>query len=403
MPVVTAVQPTASPAVRGRLGFARPERIEPDAERRGLLRARTIEPAPLDDTTLDVRPCEITDLASHDERPTLAVHGFERVTLAPTPGLREVLATIRDQRSIGAADARALRRLLTKGTIALADGSRLKIVYVAGDGVIIRCAGPAGIDRDGNRLGGDHDGAVNVHIDQDILGTPVRQMLRGAAPTLFHHDAPDSANHRSPLWLVNVWLPLHQITRPLALVDVRTVERRSQQLRYALPTEGILDRDQSRNVNDIWSLRHDPAQRWYFTSELGIGDAYVFDTLGTPHGAFHLPGEEIAADRYRRLVEAERALDAADTDAVVAATAVEPPSPGAVATAPLAAAVATMDDVLVEARIRLDALVADGDARARWVERSAQARANVVRSSVEVRAVAVRLPGRRRALPPSST
>lgn len=391
---MTTTYPSAASTVRAPLGFAREERITADETRPGLLRSATIEPAPLDGATLDLRATDIRDLAAGGERPTLGVQGFERIDLAPTPGLRPLLGRIRDQQSISDEDIRRLRRQLATGTIALADGSRLKILFVVGEGVIMRRAGPAGIDLDGGP-GGTHDGAINVHVDQDVLGTPVRQMLRGAAPRLFHHDAPDSTNRRSPLWLVNLWLPLQQITRPLTLVDTRTVNRRTQQLRYALPLDGILERDdEARRTNDIWALRPDPTQQWYFTSELGVGDAYVFDTLSTPHTAFHLPGEDAAADRYRRLLDVERALLTGEPATVDAAT--DTLLPVAPTTTPLATAIATMDDLLIEANHRRDVLVAEGDARGRWTARSAVARNAVVRSSIEVRAIAIRRPRHRR-------
>jgi hypothetical protein len=143
-------------------------------------------------------------------------------------------------------------------------------------------------------LGADHDAAREVHADQDVEGTPLRQILRGAAPWLFHHDSPDRRNLRSPIHLINLWIPLEQATRPLALMDRRTLDRKAHQLRYGLPTDDFLRRREDMRINDIWTFLHDPRQQWYFTSSMPANTAYVFETLGTPHGSFILPGEALA-------------------------------------------------------------------------------------------------------------
>jgi len=158
------------------------------------------------------------------------------------------------------------------------------------------------------------------------LGAPknidlaLRVHERGYPPVLIlRHDAPDSSNRRSPLMLVNLWLPLRQLTRPLTLMHNASLDRRRDQCRYGLPTEGILNRSGERAVNDIWAFLHDEAQEWYFHSELALGQAYVFDTLSTAHGSCVLPGEDVAADRYRRLAAAEAAIGERDTAALRAA------------------------------------------------------------------------------------
>src|SRR5690606_15209679 len=104
-----------------------------------------------------------------------------------------------------------------------------------------------------------------------------------------------------PLVLVNLWIPLQQVTRPLALMDRRTLDARAHQLRYALPTDGFLEREEDTRENDIWAFLHDAGQQWYFHSHMGHDRAYVFDTLGEPHGAFILPGEDVAEYYYLQL------------------------------------------------------------------------------------------------------
>ena len=108
--------------------------------------------------------------------------------------------------------------------------------------------------------------------------------------------------------LINLWIPLQQITRPLVLMDKRTLDRGQHQLRYGLPTDAFLDRDEDRRVNDIWTFLYHDQQRWYFTSEMDSKRAYVFDTLGTPHGSCIVPGEELAERRYRLLDAAREAV-----------------------------------------------------------------------------------------------
>ena len=382
-----------APTVTSVLGFARPDRVSPDGERPGLRRAATIEPQPLDDTTLAMHECAIRDLAGlEDQEPRLDEAGFAIADLPDRAGLHDTLrAVLRDQQ-VNPHNEAAIRRSLSRARLRLRDGTRLLILHVAAEGLLFRSQGPAGIDVHGGAADGEvrHGGAVNVHADQDVLGTPLRQLMRGHAPRVFRHDAPDSSNRRSPLMLVNLWLPLRQVTRPLALMHSGSLDRRRDQCRYGLPTRGILDRSGARAVNDIWAFLHDDAQEWYFHSELGLGQAYVFDTLSTAHGSFVLPGEDVAADRFRRLAAAEVAIRDQDAAALTAAVAGRGASD--VATASLRRGVATMDSVLDE--VSSDAGWLAADAALDWISRSEAARAAVVRSSIELRAVAIRLPSR---------
>jgi hypothetical protein len=375
--------------VRSPLGFARPERVGPDPERPGVLRSATIEPRPLDGTTLAMHECEIHDLAAGDApAPRFDDAGFTIVDLPDRRGLHDALRAALLDEQLTIHHEAAIRRSLGGAQLRLRDGTRLLILHIAEEGLLFRREGPAGIDPGGPADGGvRHGGAVNVHADQDVLGTPVRQLLRGQAPRLLRHDAPDSANRRSPLQLVNLWLPLRQAVRPLVLMHSASLDRRRHQCRYGLPTEGILDRSGAGAVNDIWAFLHDEAQAWYFHSELDLGQAYVFDTLSTAHGSCALPGEEIAADRYRRLAAAEEAVRVGDAAALSAAA--DARGVVDVPTESLRRAVAAMDEVLDEAG-HLEAAAVDA-----WRRRSEAARASVVRSSIELRALVVRLPRRR--------
>ncbi len=336
--------------------------------------------------------CEIRDLAVLEAQgPSFDEAGFAIADLPDRHGLHDTLqAVLRDQR-LSPRNQAAIRHSLGRARVRLRDGTHLLILHVAAEGVLFRREGPAGIDVRG---GADdeihHGGAVNVHADQDVLGTPLRQLMRGRAPRILRHDAPDSSNRRSPLMLVNLWLPLRQVTRPLTLLHSGSLDRRRDQCRYRLPTEGILDRSGERAVNDIWAFLHDEAHEWYFHSELGLGQAYVFDTLSTAHGSCVLPGEDVAADRYRLLAAAEAAVG--DRDIAALRATVTGRGSRDIPTASLQRAIATMDALLDEAASQAERLTTD--TADDWLRRSEAARATVVRSSIELRALAVRLPSR---------
>ncbi|WP_436793392.1 hypothetical protein [Actinospongicola halichondriae] len=389
------------PTVTSVLGFARPERVHPDDERPQLHRSSTIEPAALDDTTLAMHECGLRDLAVPGAaNPTFDDAGFAIADLPDRRGLYDVLRTVRRDQRMNRENEVAIRRSLGRSRVLLRDGTQLLILHVAEEGVLFRSEGPAGIDVGAGTHGGvRHGGAVNVHADQDVLGTPLRQLMRGQAPRILRHDAPDSTNRRSPLMLVNLWLPLRQVTRPLTLLHNATVDRRRDQCRYALPTEGILNRSGDRAVNDIWAFLHHDEQEWYFHSELALGQAHVFDTLSTAHTSCALPGETVAADRYRRLLAAEAAIGDRDPAALRSAAAGRGPNDAS--TASLRRAIDAMDELIDEVASITDDHTTDIGAD--WLRRSETARSAVVRSSIELRALVLRLPSSRRRRQPSTT
>lgn len=376
------------------LTFTRREDVVDDPTGRGQRRARTLDAAAArDPASYERRVCDAWDLAAlAGEGPALREHGFARADLSPLPALQAALARVRDAGHLGEADAAEIRRRLLGRSLALSGGERLRVLFIAGEGFFMRRAGPNGLrlGDDGTRHGmNDHDAAMTVHADQDVDGTPLRQLLRGLAPRLFHHDSPGHANPRSRLHLVNLWIPLVQVTRPLALMDRRSLDRRAQQLRYGMPTDDLFRRRPELRVNDLWTFLHDDAQRWYFSAAIDTGSAYVFETLGTPHGALILPGEDRAEARYKQIAAAIAGIQRRDAPAVARAldrdahdeTYSEP------ATTPLRAAIATMDAALAEGRALAPAL-ARGDDPSGWCARAAAAAERVVRRSLEMRAVA---------------
>lgn len=382
-------------SVQARLGFARPSNVSMDTLRAGdVLRAATLPEDGHGVEELALELCRIHDRAAfEDKAPSLEDAGFDTIDLSGIDALQSLLEGVRRSRRLSAEDAASIRRLLRGRSFRLSNGKRLWFVFVADEGIILRKSGPNGLPVDPEETmtaTSGHGPASGVHVDQDVRGTPVRQILRGAGPWLFRHDAPDGANARSPFFLLNVWIPLQQITRPLALMDRRSFDRRRHQARYALPTEAFLDRDESRRMNDIWSCLHDHRQRWYFTSEMDARRAYVFNTLDTPHGAFVAPGEAKAEILYRRLQEALDAIARHDTAALFElARPVDRPLP-ADTTAPLRRAIAAMEALLEQARID-PAGCCSTDSEA-FRGRAAEAMARVVRQSVELRAVAILTP-----------
>jgi len=393
----------ATASVEAALAFVRPGDALPDERRPGLLRARPIDVGLARPEDFDFRTCRFHDLAAPGAlRPDLLANGFAHADLSLLPELQAALERVRVTGQLGPPEERAVRRGLLGRTLPLGDGRRIRVLFIAGEGLILRKAGPDGLParRSGGARGGGADpklhpgAAVNVHADQDVGGTPIRQMLRGAAPWLFRHEAPHSANRRSRLLLLNLWIPLQQVTRPLALMDCRSLDRRRHQLRFELPTDGFLQREEDRRINDIWSFLHDDGQRWYFSSEMDARRAYVFDTLGTPHGAFSIPGEAVARDRVQRLERALVALDAGDRSGLLEATTLAPvagPAPGTVA---LQRAVGVMEALLAEAAAE-DSRI-PGAAAADWRLRAKEAIDRVIRKSIELRMVALLWPRVRR-------
>jgi hypothetical protein len=387
--------------VDARLAFTRSEGVSLDDPRLGLLRAPTLDAKTRrDPRSYDWHSCRVIDCSAADLTPDLLRHGFAHADLSGRAGLQSALERVRVAGRLAVADITEIRRHLVGRRLSLRDGRALWLLYAAREGFFMRRAGPNGmaIHREPDLAGlNDHDAAVSVHADQDIDGTPLRQILRGAAPWLFRHDGPARSNRRSPLCLVNLWIPLEQVTRPLALMDASSLDRRAHQLRHGLVTDGILQRDASRRINDIWTFRHHASQRWYFTSELNANTAYVFATLGTPHGSIILPGEDRAEALHRQLTAAVDAVRRRDEPAATRSLCSTDASctSGEPATAPLRRGIAAMEALAAEGRANISALCR-GEGAADFCARASAAAERVVRKSLEMRAVALLLPSSQR-------
>ena len=286
-----------------RMGFTPHSLAIPDPDHPGLHRAGPRASAPYGDSTVEVHACHAVDCDEGSVLPDLMAFGFDTVDLTQLDELQAACAAARAAGQITEAQAATIRSSLEGSTLHTASGDTLRVLHLAEEGFIMRTAGPNGMSLVGPRPAGmnEHAGASSVHADQDVFGTPITQLMDGRGPELFVHDSPDGHNHDAAMVLTNLWIPLQQITQPLVLADGRSVERRSHQLRYGLPTESFLDREDELAINDIWTFLHDDAQQWYFRSEMDHRSGYVFNTLSTPHGCGVLPGEDVAEWCYRAL------------------------------------------------------------------------------------------------------
>jgi hypothetical protein len=299
--------------VRGTLTFTRPDDVVPDEERSGLLRARPVREG---DAAGDAHSCDLVDLAAADAlEPGLEAAGFETVDLSGNAALQGALREVGDRDQLTEDAAATIRESLAGMHFRLANGTELRVDMVVDDGLFHRRSGPNWLDVNPDGIDGinGHGGAQFVHGDQDVFGTPLRQLLGGAAPDMFRHVTPDGRNDDATTFLLNLWIPLHAPVQPLALMDRRTLDARAHQLRYGLPVDDFLERDDDATVNDIWSFLHDEGQQWYVRSEMGPDQGYVFDTLGTPHGAAALAGEDSVEAGYLALRDACAALDRSET------------------------------------------------------------------------------------------
>ncbi|MCB1615374.1 MAG: hypothetical protein KDI30_05105, partial [Pseudomonadales bacterium] len=169
--------------IEASLGFARPADVLPDTERPGLLRVKTMPMDPYSDIRelLDCQTCRIRDTAGAHKL-NLETMGFDRIDLTADPRLQATLEKVRVAGELDDADVKAIRRGFLRRTFRLENGKRLRFLYVAPEGFIMRKAGPNGLKistPEQMTEKNNHDGALAVHGDQDVKGTPVKQILKG--------------------------------------------------------------------------------------------------------------------------------------------------------------------------------------------------------------------------------
>ena len=371
------------------LGFTPESQAIDDPDHPGLRRAGPRVSGPYTGEGVELHPCRAVDCAAEGAtQPALATNGFDTVDLSGLDELQAACATVRRAGRIEPAEAAAIRSALDGAVLPTASGGSLRVRFMADEGFIMRTGGPNGMSLVGPRSTGmnDHGSAKNVHADQDVYGTPMAQLMDGRAPELFVHDSPDGANHDASLHLVNLWIPLQQVTQPLVLADGRSIDRRRHQLRFGLATDSFLERDADQVINDIWAFLHDDGQEWYFRSEMDHRSGWVFNTLSTPHGAGVLPGEDLAEWCYLALEAAESAVAAGDrAELLDALDAPGRPELPAAVTPALRDAVAVMSVLLDQAAA--DPAGTCGTNAEAWTDAARTARRGVVRMSLEMRMV----------------
>ena len=371
-----------------RITFTRPDDVYPDPARKGLLRAKTQPGNSHYQGVSDLQACTLQDWSAANA-PALGIDtvGFDCIDISGFSQLQQTLETVRKEGRVDAGQALQIRTELSGQAFKVANGKRLKILTLGDEGFIMRRAGLNGSivapDEQMTPMNG-HDGALAVHADQDVKGTPLRQILKGQAGWLFRHDSPHGHNHVSPLLMMNLWIPLQQISRPLSFMDSTSLDRKRHQLAYALPTDGFLDRDAALSVNDTWAFLYDDKQRWYFNPDMNASQAYVFNTLSTPHGAMILPGEAEAQILHGQLLKARKVVRAKDLHALQQLPQAQAPTLPADTTAPLRAATEALSTLLTQAAVCAQKnQLPQHD----WLALADVALDRLVRKSIEVRGV----------------
>jgi len=189
------------------------------------------------------------------ENASISIQGFEAVTIG-SPKILEALKEIRSW-SEWDESKQKLTQLLWKINM---KNHFCLIAYIAPQGRIMR-----------NALKGE--AAIDVHIDQNIEGEPLKSMLKGYATLLFHRI--------SPIKLMNLWIPLqNQNISPLMLLDIRSLKPKHRVHRHV-----------GGFGSDGFSLIYDENQVWHANPYLEFGKAYMFETCRTPHAGCNVPGQ----------------------------------------------------------------------------------------------------------------
>jgi hypothetical protein len=377
------------------MGFALPKDVVPDTERHGRLRAKTQSKDYSDvSEVVDFKNCHLHDLASKQYQIDLATMGFDSVDLSSNAELVTMLEKIKAQGVLENDDISRVRQAIRGSVFKLSNGKRIRMLYVAGEGVLLRTSGPNGLQIKHDEALPTHSkqaAAMMVHGDQDVYGFPLKRIMKGAAPWLFKHSSPDGSNNISPINLVNFWVPLQQINTPLCLMDRTTLNNQDHQLRFEINVSDTLERTSEHGRNDIWAFLHDDKQAWYFNSEMNYKQAYVFDTLGIAHGAAILPGEKEAEQYFLRISDCQQAFKEGNKEVFRDACSKEKLSLPSKMTAPLAAAIGNMEAVLEQAESKQEAIFLEpkGDFAQLWMQTADAARNAVIRKSIELRAVAL--------------
>ena len=142
-----------------------------------------------------------------------------------------------------------------------------------------------------------HGGSAGSRSDGHAVGRPVHHAHtdytpRSALARLRHELGPNAEAGLSRYLQVNLWRPIRGPVRdaPLALCDASSVAPdalRVVELRYP------------ERTGEIYYLKHEPGQRWYFASDMTVDEAWLFKNFDSvppgpgraaPHSAFTDPG-----------------------------------------------------------------------------------------------------------------
>jgi hypothetical protein len=378
--------------IQGVMGFALPNDVVQDSERKGRLRANTQSQDYSEvSEVVDFQQCDMHDLCSGKYDIDFFKMGFDKINLSDNPKLQTLLNKIKAQGFLEKEDIKNMRKVISGSVFQLSNGKRLRMVYVAGEGMLIRSSGPNGLAIQYDETLPTHSkqaAAMMVHGDQDVYGFPLKRIMKGAAPWIFRHNSPDGHNKFSPVNLVNIWIPLQQINMPLCLMDRTTLDNQKHQLRFEINVQDTLQRKADHARNDIWTFLHDPKQQWYFSSEMNNDNAYVFDTLGMAHGAAVLPGEKQAEQYFLRVSACQKALKEANRETFKEnATKAKLDLPANM-TKPLTIAIANLELVLENAAKNAEAIFIEGSSGAsEWSKNAEAAKKVLIRRSIELRAV----------------
>ncbi len=376
---------------RAIMGFTLPTDVVQDTERKERLRANTHDARNYEEAAkfVDLRKCELHDLSTGKYDIDFHQKGFDAVNIADNEKLQAFLEKVRSQGVFEKGDENALRKAVVGSVLKLSNGKRMRMVFVAGEGIIIRSSGPNGMQiKHGKAVptNSKQSAALLMHGDQDVYGFPLKRIMKGAAPWVFRHKSPDGENNFSPVNLVNIWIPMQQTVMPLCLMDRSTLDRKNHQLRLQINVEEVLGRDKEKSRNDIWSFLYDDKQQWYFKSDMDYHDALVFDTLGMCHGAAILEGEKQAQEYFLRLNQCLEALDANDEAALKTVASQEKLKLPEKLTPGLKLALELMETLLDQAASETQTLMQDALSWKKEVEKVQQ---SLIRKSIELRAIGI--------------
>jgi len=244
--------------VTGSLGFSEPMVVRPKFH--------------ANDTSRDVlnvvpRAVPIEDARRRADPPTLDCEGF---CLRPH---RSAVRDFRDRDEIGRTHVDEIRALL----LAVSGADH---VQVTGSGVL-RFA-------ERSRESGAHDNsrpARFVHVD----------VSDATALNLYERLRPDNGRAVCRAAQYNVWRVMTPPPQdvPLAVCDARSVARED-----LIAADAMFDRDGVIVMSfEAWLLRHNPAQRWTYFSNMRPDEVLIFKTHDSapgvahcvPHGAFDDP------------------------------------------------------------------------------------------------------------------